>query len=277
MSEPIPVWLEIAESLIGIKEIAGSEHHPMIVEFLKTATRGKILPDETPWCSAFLNYVLIRAGFRPTYSLAAKDWLNWGRKLDSPRKGCIAVLDRDNPNAEDWQGHVGLYLRTDYADNRVLLLGGNQDNRVYNKWYDMDLVVGWRWPNTQLFLKAVERIATFKKLDYLRSTLPEPTPTEIDTGVAFYHTPRWKGWWSRVWAVIKSAGYATAGALQVYAGQGTLALGKGLEGLLDVVDKDTVAELEVKQETSFTKAVSELIACIIQFFKRIFHLKETTS
>jgi uncharacterized protein (TIGR02594 family) len=101
-------WMEIAWADLGIKETAGPEATPAIVAYFDAAGRPDITSDETPWCAAFVNACLSRAGV----SIAAipqgertlaRSCLKQGTKIDEPRVGAVAVFTRGEP----WQGHTG--------------------------------------------------------------------------------------------------------------------------------------------------------------------------
>jgi uncharacterized protein (TIGR02594 family) len=136
-------WMPIAEREIGVKEVPGPGDNPRIVEYLKSTLMGK--PDnendETPWCSAFLNWCIEQAGLAGTNSAWARSWLNWGREQDyrDEWKGCICVLSRG-----PYFGHVGFLVA--YDANRVKLLGGNQGNAVGHAWFPMERVLAYRVP-----------------------------------------------------------------------------------------------------------------------------------
>lgn len=76
------------------------------------------------WCADFMNFVLRRAGSEGTDSRAARSFLKYGRTLDEPRVGAIAVLYR-GPN----NGHVGVVRGTD-GDGNPIIVSGNDGNRV---------------------------------------------------------------------------------------------------------------------------------------------------
>lgn len=102
-------WLKIARQELDVKEMAGSSHNPKIIEYLKSTTLGRPdnEKDETPWCSAFVNWVLKQAGVEQrTNSAWARSWLEWGVPTDNPIPGTIAVFSR-GANA----GHVGSAYR----------------------------------------------------------------------------------------------------------------------------------------------------------------------
>lgn len=137
-----PSWLMLAYSELGQKEIPGRVNNLRIVEYIKT-TR---LPawkhrDETPWCSAFVNFCLLETGFPVTSSALARSWTDYGKTLLDPERGCLVVLRRGK---KAWQGHVGFFLREDKKN--VWIIGGNQGNRVSVKRFPKSAVLSYRWP-----------------------------------------------------------------------------------------------------------------------------------
>jgi uncharacterized protein (TIGR02594 family) len=119
-------WYEVAkhEMAMGVDDISGLEDNPRIVAYHQTTTLGADY-DEMPWCSSFVNWCVEQACLRGTGSALARSWLDWGKPLTTPRRGCIVVLSR---GSKAHQGHVGFYHEDDR--NRILVLGGNQGNRV---------------------------------------------------------------------------------------------------------------------------------------------------
>jgi hypothetical protein len=68
-----PAWLKNTRaSSLGLKEIVGSKHEPNVREFFAEAGHPEIHNDEIPWCAAFANGMLRRAGYAGTGSLAAR-------------------------------------------------------------------------------------------------------------------------------------------------------------------------------------------------------------
>src|SRR5580704_3559099 len=51
------------------------------------------------WCADFMNFVLHKAGGKGTQSRAARSFLEYGKRLDGPRVGAIAILYRKGPNS----------------------------------------------------------------------------------------------------------------------------------------------------------------------------------
>jgi uncharacterized protein (TIGR02594 family) len=135
-------WFEVAmqEMALGIDEIPGPEDNPRIVGYHQSTTLAAD-DDETPWCSSFVNWCVQQAGLQGTKSASARSWLGWGQELPAPRRGCIVVLSR---GSNSQQGHVGFYHED--AGDRILVLGGNQGNRVNISSYPKARVLGYRWP-----------------------------------------------------------------------------------------------------------------------------------
>ena len=134
-----PRWVLQAENNIGVKEVKGATHNPVIVQYWKDIRRGGIKDDETPWCAAFVGSMLERCGIQSTRFESAKSYLSWGEKLDRPVYGCVVVFSRDGG------GHVGFVVGKDIAGN-LLVLGGNQGDAVNVKAFPLSRVTGYLWP-----------------------------------------------------------------------------------------------------------------------------------
>jgi len=117
-------WMAIAENEKGEKQFEGAEHNPRVLEYLRSTTnlgKSDISRDETSWCSAFVNWCLEQAGYERTKDAVARSWLRWGKAIDTPRRGCIVVFER-----EKIFGHVAFYLSE--TKDHIKVLGGNQTN-----------------------------------------------------------------------------------------------------------------------------------------------------
>ena len=143
-------WMEYAEKEKGVQEIPGEENNLRVVEYLHaTKNLGELASakDETPWCSAFVNWCVSQAGYEGTKHAAARSWLDWGVPIKEPRRGCIVVFKRFGPPGS---GHVGFYLGE--TEKEILLLGGNQQNlvtkifEVSEKYYPKKDLLGYRIP-----------------------------------------------------------------------------------------------------------------------------------
>ncbi|MDD2902008.1 MAG: TIGR02594 family protein [Syntrophales bacterium] len=140
-----PRWLKIAaqEMQLMVRETPDPDtDNPRILAYHRS-TCGQASSEEVPWCSAFVNWCIEQSELKGTRSARAVSWLRWGRPLAEPRPGCIVVLWRSN-NPEE--GHVGFYWGAE--GDRILLLGGNQQNAVTIQGYARSKVrnQGFRWP-----------------------------------------------------------------------------------------------------------------------------------
>jgi uncharacterized protein (TIGR02594 family) len=131
---------EIALHEIGVQEQSGSKHNPRIIEY-HACTSLKATADEIPWCASFVNWCLRVAGIVGTNSARARSFLTWGVPvpITEAQRGDIVVLARGKNISE---GHVGFY--TGRKDNNVLLLGGNQSNRVSISTFPLSTIISIR-------------------------------------------------------------------------------------------------------------------------------------
>lgn len=139
----IPPWHDIAATEMAnqIKEIPGEGSNPRIEEYHKVTTIDKT-DDDVPWCSSFVSWCLENSHIMSTRSAWARSYLYWGVELDKPQIGAIVVLSR-GPSS----GHVGFFVAYDDEYDEIILLGGNQDNKVGVNGYPKSKVLGFRWPS----------------------------------------------------------------------------------------------------------------------------------
>jgi len=97
-------------------------------DFVETAI-GLTLPDEPLPANPYL----------------ARNWLRFGRPLDTPAVGAIAVFWRGAKSGTS--GHVG-FVRAVRPDGALLIRGGNQSDAVTDAWLASDRLLGLRWPTT---------------------------------------------------------------------------------------------------------------------------------
>jgi uncharacterized protein (TIGR02594 family) len=93
------------------------------------------------WCADFMNFVLKKAGAKGTSSRAARSFLQFGKKLDGPRVGAIAIMSRKGPNT----GHVGVVRGTDGQGNPILV-SGNHGPTVMQSVYPKHKVLAYVMP-----------------------------------------------------------------------------------------------------------------------------------
>jgi uncharacterized protein (TIGR02594 family) len=106
----MPTLLEVWESRLGVCEVAGKAHNPIILQWCKDVGWESIKDDETAWCATSMSSACLEAGLpmpphpnRP----AARSFLMWGKQV-APAEvapGDIVVWPRGNSS---WQGHVNV-------------------------------------------------------------------------------------------------------------------------------------------------------------------------
>lgn len=134
-------WLAVAIAELGVKEFPGNGDNPRIIDYLRSTTleAPSNANDETPWCSAFVNWCVERSGYEGTDSAWARSWLNWGTETSRPVKGCITVFERGAQS-----GHVGFFVRK--TGSKIVVLGGNQSDEVNESKYLVSKLLGYRLP-----------------------------------------------------------------------------------------------------------------------------------
>lgn len=132
-----PPWLSFARAQLSTHEVPGSGNSPSVLSYFADALHPEVKQDAVPWCAAFVGAMLARAGIKPSGSLMARSYLDWGVPLDKPRLGCIVVFKRGSPPS----GHVAFY-----TGGNVEVLGGNQGDAVTTAKFRRDSVLGFRWP-----------------------------------------------------------------------------------------------------------------------------------
>ncbi|MEP3264413.1 MAG: TIGR02594 family protein [Hyphomicrobiales bacterium] len=139
-----PSWLRLARTYLGLKEYRGNRHNPKILEWwVKLGLPFRT--DETPWCAGYVCGVLEEAGIRSTRSAAARsfNWSRWGRVLDGPAVGCVVSMWRGKRKGAS--GHLGFVVGRDRFNN-LMVLGGNQANRVSIRPFKRARVLSYHWP-----------------------------------------------------------------------------------------------------------------------------------
>lgn len=155
-----PAWLAEARKHVGLREIAGRRHNPLILRWWQLI-RAPFTDDETPWCAGYVGGVLEAVGIRSTRSAAARSYQTWGLGV-SPAVGAIVVFWRGSPRSG--KGHVGFVVGRD-QHGMLMVLGGNQGNAVNVRPFSLDRVVAYRWPAGQPLPKP----GAFKDLPVVKS------------------------------------------------------------------------------------------------------------
>lgn len=152
--------LDLARRYLGLKETEGHVGNPQILAMLRLDQRWPV-GDETPWCSAFVNYIAFLLDLQRSRSLAARSWLKVGtpvsltsavgdvhvpHPLAEPGYD-VVILKRGSgnqpgPEVTDAAGHVGFFVGL--GPGRVELLGGNQSDLVSVASFPVERVLGVR-------------------------------------------------------------------------------------------------------------------------------------
>lgn len=134
-------WIKEARRHIGLAEIPGKQHNPAIVNMgIRLGAWWK--DDETPWCGTFVAHCLRESDRAiPKHWYRAREYENYGTVLAAPAYGCIAVMSRQGG------GHVGFVVGETKPGGDLLILGGNQGNKVSIARFPRSRITGYRWPS----------------------------------------------------------------------------------------------------------------------------------
>jgi uncharacterized protein (TIGR02594 family) len=134
---------EVAKKELGISEVSGSGNNPRVIEYHR-ATSLKSTQDSVPWCSAFANFCIVKAGGLGTNSAVARSWLHWGKEINAPMTGDVVVFS--SPARGPEAGHVAFFVEKS-SFGFIKVLGGNQNDEVCYKDEPTFLVLGYRRSN----------------------------------------------------------------------------------------------------------------------------------
>lgn len=124
----------------GLSEVYGSASDPQILDWIQDLIPYAQDDSKIAWCSIFVYQMLKEMNIEAPPYTAARQWLNFGFETKDPQYGDIVVFWRGSKS--DWRGHVAFYIRE--IKDKVLVLGGNQDNSVSYKWYAKSRILGFR-------------------------------------------------------------------------------------------------------------------------------------
>jgi uncharacterized protein (TIGR02594 family) len=110
------------------------------LKWVGATSRQVGVPYPSLWCADFINFVLRRTGHTTTNSRSARSFLDYGKRVDSPRVGAIVVLSRGRNG-----GHVGIVRGTDGNGNPIVI-SGNHGNKVWESKYPKSRVLGYVVP-----------------------------------------------------------------------------------------------------------------------------------
>lgn len=130
--------VDYAKAQVGTLEWKEGSN-PKIKKMFADAGHPEVIDDDVAWCAAFVGSVLKNTGYGNTGSLAARSYLQYGKRVvvEDIQPGDIVIWKRgDSP----WQGHVEIV-----AKKRGMFLdviGGNVANQVklYSRSIDKNLL-----------------------------------------------------------------------------------------------------------------------------------------
>lgn len=182
-----PAWLREAFADLGLKEKPGAGSNPRVVEMYAEAGHPEIKDDAVAWCAAAVGAWLVRSSLKGTGSLAARSYLNYGKKLPTANiaRGAILIFRR---GTSAWQGHVCICLADD--GSTLTVIGGNQSDAVTIARYPKAALLGARWPETALNSRTLQSggvsLASFGGQEIAGDTASylEPRPDQIADGLS---------------------------------------------------------------------------------------------
>lgn len=127
---PELAWIAEARKHIGLREVKGSKHNPIILSWLDKL-KAWWYEDESAWCGTYVAHCLSAANIPiPKHWYRALDYMKSGTRLIRPAYGCVAVKQRKGG------GHV-CFVVGQTKEGKLVCLGGNQNDMVcfaiYNK------------------------------------------------------------------------------------------------------------------------------------------------
>jgi len=137
-----PIWYEIAESKLGLDE---NKDKTILSRFLRSDGHTIGDPTKLPWCGDFVETCVALAlpdERIPENPYLARNWLRFGREIDTPVIGAIAVFWRKSEVG--LYGHVGFYAGED--KDFIYVLGGNQGNAISITKLRKERLLGYTWP-----------------------------------------------------------------------------------------------------------------------------------
>ncbi|RQO78108.1 TIGR02594 family protein [Pedobacter sp. KBW01] len=139
--EGAPKMLVEALKHYGELEHPGKGSNPNILAWAnEVGVSGWYTDDDIPWCGLFVGVVAKRCGyaFSAAKLLAAREWINWGVKAETPMLWDVLVFVRPGG------GHVGFYVGEN--EKAYLIFGGNQSNAVGFTWIEKSRLLAARRP-----------------------------------------------------------------------------------------------------------------------------------
>ncbi|MGB0907877.1 MAG: CHAP domain-containing protein [Maricaulaceae bacterium] len=98
--------------------------NPLITSFFAMTNTLPAKGDQTPWCAAFVSFILYAANKPNKFSALSGAYRKYSYSTNHPQLGDIVVFRKNGPDGDKGFGHVGFYINQ--TDTTVRVLGGNQ-------------------------------------------------------------------------------------------------------------------------------------------------------
>ena len=146
-------WLDQMIARLGVHEIPGKKHNPMIIGWFHDIGHPEINDDETAWCATAVSHCLWVCGYPTTpvnLNMWARSYLTYGKRT-KPVYGALAIWPRGKSKS---QGHINIVedVREHNGRIQVRCIGGNQggfksgDAVTRTGWRDASEALDFRWP-----------------------------------------------------------------------------------------------------------------------------------
>lgn len=114
---------------IGVREIKGARHNPLIVAWGKAADIPWWNNDEDAWCAVANNGSIVAVGGEGTRSAMARSFADpgYGTRLAYAVTGAIGAIPRPGSS---WTGHTFIVERVSADGKTLYVVNGNVDDQV---------------------------------------------------------------------------------------------------------------------------------------------------
>ena len=148
-------YMDVAKSHLGVTEIKGIKNNELIVKWwIKLGAWFR--EDETPWCGLFVALCLKDTGYVvPTQFYRALKWADYGLPC-SLGVGAIAIMKREGG------GHVA-FVAGKTKEGKIVLLGGNQGDKVCYTAVSANKILTYRRPDKALLAYSLPTIDVFSQ------------------------------------------------------------------------------------------------------------------
>lgn len=147
MRPPTPFEIAEREYHKGVREIPGEHDNADILKYaIAVDDASAVNHDEVAWCARFVGWCVMEArrlgwqGPKETRKSNARSYLKWSNEVKLPYIGDVVVFWRNSPDS--WEGHVGFVC--EIRDDKILVLGGNQNDMLCYEWFPLNKVLGFR-------------------------------------------------------------------------------------------------------------------------------------